>query len=319
MVSIFVIIIAVAAVFFLTVMAIDCHRFVVKEYTCSSRKLHQEGKIVLLSDLHNKSFGKDNRKLMEAIHRQNPDMIVIAGDMYTSAPKEDNGKTADFVCRLAEKYPVYYGNGNHEHKTKLYTDVFGDLYSNYANRLKEAGVVMLENERVTLPSYNMEILGSEIGREYYGKLKTKKMPVSYMDDLLGKAPKDEFALLIAHNPDYFETYAAWGADLTVSGHVHGGLMVLPFLGGVISPSLRLFPKYDGGEFREGKHTMILGRGLGTHTLPIRIFNPGELVVIYLKPEKGTFDRKLCQRGKNAVENADKNKEGRNEGRLTEKT
>ena len=58
-------------------------------------------------------------------------------------------------------------------------------------------------------------------------------------------------------------------------------MKLPFLGGVISPALRLFPKYDGGEFKEGKSTMILGRGLGTHTLPIRIFNPGELVVIHL--------------------------------------
>ena len=142
---------------------------------------------------------------------------------------------------------------------------------------------MLENERIILPAYNMEICGAEIGREYYGKFKTKKMPVSYMEKLLGKVAENTFTLLIAHNPDYFETYASWGADLTVSGHVHGGLMVLPLLGGVISPSLKLFPKYDGGEFRDGKHTMILGRGLGTHTLPIRIFNPGELVVIHLKP------------------------------------
>lgn len=275
--------IAVAVVFFLIVMAIDCHRFVIKEYTCSSRKLYQEGKVVLLSDLHNKVFGKNNEKLIEAIDKQNPNLIVIAGDMYTSSPKEDNAGAADFVCALAGKYPVYYGNGNHEHKTKLYTDVFGKRYQSYANRLKEAGVVMLENERITLPAYNMEICGAEIGREYYGKFKTKKMPVSYMEKLLGKVAENTFTLLIAHNPDYFETYASWGADLTVSGHVHGGLMVLPFLGGVISPSLKLFPKYDGGEFRDGKHTMILGRGLGTHTLPIRIFNPGELVVIHLKP------------------------------------
>lgn len=275
--------IAVAVVFFLIVMAIDCHRFVIKEYTCSSRKLYQEGKVVLLSDLHNKVFGKNNEKLIEAIDKQNPNLIVIAGDMYTSSPKEDNAGAADFVCALAGKYPVYYGNGNHEHKTKLYTDVFGKRYQSYANRLKEAGVVVLENERITLPAYNMEICGAEIGREYYGKFKTKKMPVSYMEKLLGKVAENTFTLLIAHNPDYFETYASWGADLTVSGHVHGGLMVLPFLGGVISPSLKLFPKYDGGEFRDGKHTMILGRGLGTHTLPIRIFNPGELVVIHLKP------------------------------------
>ena len=68
----------------------------------------------------------------------------------------------------------------------------------------------------------------------------------------------------------------------VSGHVHGGFMRLPILGGVLTPAFKLFPKYDGGEFREGTATMILSRGLGTHTLPIRIFNPGELVVIHLE-------------------------------------
>lgn len=102
-----------------------------------------------------------------------------------------------------------------------------------------------------------------------------------MRRLLGRPDPEKFSLLIAHNPDFFETYADWGADLVVSGHVHGGLMRLPVLGGVISPAIRLFPAYDGGEFRKGKAAMILGRGLGTHTLPIRIFNPGELVVIDL--------------------------------------
>ncbi|MDE7197816.1 MAG: hypothetical protein K2O15_02920, partial [Lachnospiraceae bacterium] len=88
-----------------------------------------------------------------------------------------------------------------------------------------------------------------------------------------------------HNPVYFDAYEAWGADLVVSGHVHGGIMRLPVLGGVISPALTLFPKYDGGVFYEKESTMILSRGLSSHTLPIRIFNPGELIVIDLKPDK----------------------------------
>lgn len=73
-----------------------------------------------------------------------------------------------------------------------------------------------------------------------------------------------------------------GADLTVAGHVHGGVMKLPLLGGVISPSFRLFPKYDRGMFEEYGKRMVLSRGLGMHTIPIRIFNPGELVVIHLE-------------------------------------
>lgn len=107
------------------------------------------------------------------------------------------------------------------------------------------------------------------------------MGETYVEGLLGKSRRDCFELLIAHNPDYFDNYAKWGADLTVSGHVHGGIMRLPVLGGVISPMLRLFPKYDGGLFEKDGRQMILSRGLGMHTIPVRIFNPGELVVIHL--------------------------------------
>ena len=127
----------------------------------------------------------------------------------------------------------------------------------------------------------MDIYGLEIDREYYQKFKEIKMEEAYLEKLLGKPDKDRVSLLIAHNPDYFKSYAAWGVDLVVSGHVHGGLMRLPVLGGVISPAIRLFPKFDGGAFKERDAVMILGRGLGTHTLPVRIFNPGELVVIEL--------------------------------------
>lgn len=268
--------------FFVIVMVIDCNRFVIKEYTYVSDKLQKDGKFVLLSDLHNKSFGFNNEKLLAAIEKQNPDAVLIAGDMYTSRANQDNGAAIDFVCCLAMKYPVYYGNGNHEHKTKLFPDVFGSMYADFEKKVKAVGVELLVNRKVTLKPYNLDVYGVEIEKQYYGKLLTPHMKKEYLEELLGKPDESKCTLLIAHNPDYFETYAEWGADLVVSGHVHGGLMKLPVLGGVISPKLKLFPKYDGGEFKGEKSTMILGRGLGTHTLPIRIFNPGELVVIDFK-------------------------------------
>lgn len=268
--------------FFIAVMAIDCSRFVIKEYTCLSDKLQKEGSFLLLSDLHNKSFGKDNRKLLKAIEERKPDAILIAGDMYTAAKNENNEKTAELVCLLASEYPVYYGNGNHEQKTRLYPETFGNLYQDYMTGIQKAGVTTLVNEKVSLPPYHMDIYGLEVDRTYYKKFVNQKMETEYLIKLLGKPDEKKFNLLIAHNPDYFEAYAKWGADLVVSGHVHGGLMRLPVLGGVISPKLRLFPHYDGGRFEEGKSVMLLSRGLGTHTLPIRIFNPGELVFIHLK-------------------------------------
>lgn len=280
--TLFFIIMILLAAFFLTVMAIDCNRFVIREYTCESKALKKDGTFILLSDLHNKSFGKENQALLQAIEKQKPDGILIAGDMYTAAKGKDNTKVAEFVCRLAEKYPVYYGNGNHEHKTRLFPEEFGNLYQDYMDKIKKAGVVTLQNEKVHLPGFNADIYGLEIERDYYKKFERQKMEPEYLMKELGTPDKGRFTLLIAHNPEYFPAYAAWGADLSVSGHVHGGLMRLPAAGGVISPSIQLFPKYDGGFFREGNAVMILSRGLGTHTLPIRIFNPGELVVIHLR-------------------------------------
>ena len=104
-----------------------------------------------------------------------------------------------------------------------------------------------------------------------------------MKEVLGCVDPKPFSILLAHNPEYFKEYADWDPDLALSGHVHGGVVRLPFLGGVIAPSLRIFPHYDAGLFEEYGHKMILGRGLGMHTLPIRIFNPGELIRIELVP------------------------------------
>ena len=92
----------------------------------------------------------------------------------------------------------------------------------------------------------------------------------------------EFQILIAHNPQYFDEYAKWGADLTVSGHVHGGIVRLPFIGGVISPAIALFPKYDGGHYEIDKKHLILSRGLGTQ---VRMFNPCEIDVIKIHEAK----------------------------------
>ena len=107
----------------------------------------------------------------------------------------------------------------------------------------------------------------------------------YVAQKLGTKEDKCYHILLAHNPEYFDAYEQWGADLVLSGHVHGGLIRLPFLGGVIAPSLKLFPKYDGGLFYKNNTTMILSRGLAFHNLGLRMWNQGELVVIELLPTK----------------------------------
>lgn len=269
-------------VFFLGVMLYDGNRFHLVEYTVSSSKLYADEDIVILSDLHNKSYGKENERLIQAIEQVKPAGIYIAGDIITSKAGESMKNGITLMKKLGEKYPIYYGMGNHEHKLRLEPEKYGNMYRKYEEALQGAGIALMSNQRVYDPGHNVDVCGLEIGRSYYYKARKTKMDSGYLESLVGNSRTDAFQILLAHNPDYFQQYAAWGADLVLSGHVHGGVMRLPVLGGVISPSFRLFPHYDGGEFHNGNATMILSRGLGMHTIPIRIFNPGELVLIHLK-------------------------------------
>ncbi len=269
--------------FFVIVMIIDGNRFVIREYTLKTDKVDKEYTITLLADLHNRSYGKDNAKLLEAVDKISPDVILTAGDMLTAKPGKSYRTALDFMKKIAEKYPVYYGIGNHEYRMKLYREDYGDSFEQYTGALKEAGIHVLDN--ASQEADDFVVTGVSIDRKYYKRFKKTVMETEYLTDTLGDVVENKFHILLAHNPEYFDEYAKWGPDLVVSGHVHGGIMRLPVLGGVISPKLVLFPRYDGGLFVNDATTMILSRGLGMHTLPIRIFNPGELVVIHLLPCK----------------------------------
>lgn len=287
--------IAIAVIFlFLIVMIVDGNRFVVREYTIETDKIRKEQTVAVMADLHNRTYGKNNEKLLSALDRVCPDMVLVAGDMLTAKPGKSFETAALFMEKTAEKYPVYYGLGNHEYRMKIYEEDYGDAFIRYTDRLKKSGITVLDNETTEVilnggngeePKSKLRITGVSIDRIYYKRFRKTKMEESYLRQTIQTPEEEVYQILLAHNPEYFEEYAAWGADLVLSGHVHGGIMRLPVLGGVISPKLVLFPKYDGGRFEEKKTTMILSRGLGMHTLPIRIFNPAELVVIHLLPCK----------------------------------
>ena len=278
------IIIVILAVFFIAVMIIDGNRFHVVSYTLNSNKIQKEHRYVVLSDLHNKSYGEKNERLLKKIHELNPEAILIAGDILTAKPGKSYEVALELVKNLAKDYPVYYGMGNHETRLFLYPEVYGDMGERYEKELNEAEVFFIRNESLECED-QIRITGLDMKRDYYKRFKKNPMDSDYLQETLGNASEDKFEILLAHNPDYFEEYADWGADLVLSGHVHGGMMRLPFLGGVVSPAFKLFPKYDGGLFQIGNSTMILSRGLGMHTIPIRIFNPGELILVELIPEK----------------------------------
>ena len=255
-------------------------------YHIESNKIKSAVTFVMLADLHNKSYGEQNEILLEEIKKNSPDFICIAGDMligHTQIPYEVGQQT---VLKLAKDYQVFYGLGNHEARMRLQTSIYGTKYEDYMKPIREAGVKTLVDERVALSVGENEICisGYDLPLKYFEKFNRYVFEEKQIEDVLGACDKKAaFQILLAHNPVYFKQYAAWGADLTLSGHLHGGIIRLPLIGGVITPQAKLFPRYSAGKYMIGEQTLIVSRGLGTHTIPIRFNNKPELSVIHLSP------------------------------------
>lgn len=271
----------------LWVMIWDTNRFVIPRYVFSSDKLKKDCRFVFLSDLHGKEYGAGNERLLRAIDEAAPDFVLVGGDMLTAKPGVSFQKAVDFLLKCREKYPVYYAIGNHEYRLSIYPEIYGTMYGDYRKSLEgmEKSVCFLDNESCILPEYGIRVTGLTIGREYYKRFQKRKLKEGYLEQRAGRADGASYQILLAHNPEYFPDYAAWSPELVLSGHIHGGVARFPGVGGMVSPSMFPFPRYDGGLFEKNGSRMVVSRGLGAHTIPVRLFNPGELVVVELKAGK----------------------------------
>ncbi len=222
-------------------------------------------KIMQISDLH----GRDilARQLLIRAEAEAPDLILLTGDLVDG--EGQLARLEPLIRELAAIAPAYYVTGNHEWAL---ADTEGFLRD-----LSGLGVTLLRNSFVTLErSGDRLLLAGVEDPNGYADMKT---PEALAREL--EAAGGGFSLLLAHRPELFPDYAALGFRVVFSGHTHGGMLRLPFLGGVLAPGHVLFPEYDGGLFTLGGSTMVLSRGLaGVNGLP-RIFNPMEVPVAVL--------------------------------------
>ncbi len=236
-------------------------------------------RVLQISDLHHRNFGKNHCRITKRAEKLRPDIIVITGDLV-SRDQRDFTKT-EFFCRtLVSIAPVFFSVGNHE------LDLPSDVQREYFDTLKRAGVHLLIDETTTLNrnDESLTIAGAALetgvyhdGNHRYGNLNM------YSREELEKAigVRHTCTLLLAHNPLIFDAYADWKADLILSGHVHGGVVRLPFLGGTLSPERRFFPHYTKGLYRKCDSQMYVSAGLGK----IRFLNPPEVNLITLRQAK----------------------------------
>lgn len=261
-------------------------RYEIKQEGKGIQAANEDVRLVFLSDLHGKNYGSKNVKLVRAVKKQRPDAILIGGDMLTRTEKDTDRIAISLLKELASIAPVYAANGNHEQKMKEEPEFYDDRYTRYKEQLLECGIHILENESCVtqLKGIPVTITGLEIPISCYGHFRERPLTEKEIEARVGKPDPSRYQILLAHNPVYMKQYARWGADLTFSGHLHGGIIRLPFIGGLITPQAQLFPHFSGDIYQTEGCYGIVSRGLGTHTVNLRYLNMAELVSVTLKKE-----------------------------------
>ena len=231
-------------------------------------------KIVQVSDLHNEEFGKDNRRLINKIKKCEPDIIVITGDLI-DCDRTDIDLAVDFVSEALKIAPCYFVGGNHEGRINAEESLYKELASLGVTILDDTSTeITKDGEKITL--YGVHDPESLKGETYgYGE-------IGILEKRLGELEVSKgYSLLLSHRPEGFDFYCEMGFDLVLTGHVHGGQVRIPFIGGLYGPGQGLFPEYDSGLYQKESTFMIVSRGLGNSSIPIRINNTPEIIEITL--------------------------------------
>lgn len=255
---------------------------IIRSYKIEKKGLSSKGKFsfVFLTDLHISKEIKYLEKIEQMIDQLYPDFIVIGGDVIVGKPGESTQNALDFMKRISIKYKVIYANGNHEQRITEFTDIYGQMGKNYDQAISQLKCVRLINDKTEITVKNIPIVvyGHQPDIKFYRRGKKTEGMKADLVDKFEYPDKNKYTILLSHTPRYEKEYLSWGADLTLSGHYHGGVMLLNKKRGLITPDYRLFPSQCCG-VRGENSKMIISAGAGEHTIPIRIHNPREITYI----------------------------------------
>lgn len=245
------------------------YHVVTREYEISDPRIARETRICVLSDLHNARYGANQSRLLLAVAQAKPDVVLLLGDLFDQ--HGSNANTTALLRELSSRYTCYFVMGNHEYKTKQIQQVITQIHA--------AGIPILAGTSVRLDS-NVRIFGVDDGMA--GKLKQLRQ----IRQAGSERNDTEYSILAIHVPNGVQSYLPYGFDLMLSGHTHGGQIILPgLLNGLYAPGQGFFPKFAGGRYDLDKTTLIISRGLARKPLWLpRVFNPPEIVLLDLKPE-----------------------------------
>ncbi|MEN8078751.1 metallophosphoesterase [Clostridioides difficile] len=243
--------------------------------------VEQNIRIIQLSDLHSKEFGKNNKKLLKSILKSKGDIVFATGDMIDSSMKNMD-KIISFLSELNKYLPVIYIPGNNEMRCAGLDQIL--------NNLKKNNIIVLQNQikNIRIKSNDINILGLveervDDGEYFYQKVDSKYLYKDCNKIFRELERREGLKLVLSHYPENFEgignkSYCKYNIDIVFSGHAHGGQFILPFIGGLFAPGQGILPKYYKGiHGKESK--LIISRGLGNSGFPLRLFNRPEIVIV----------------------------------------
>jgi len=250
-------------------------------YTITNNKIEHPFRIVLLADLHNSEFGKNNERLVNKVLEQEPDIILIAGDLINQN-EQDLSVALTLLSSLSDSsIPVYVSYGNHE-------DSYEKIFSvNLRETYQDTGAIVLEYNYEDIEANGQKIrLGGLYGyclaEKYVGEARIKE--VKFLKEF---QDTDLYTIFLCHMPVTWilnNSLNEWNCDLVLCGHAHGGQIRIPFIGGLYAPDQGYFVgKEEGLYYSEDQNKiMALTRGLGSTERIPRVNNVPEISVIDIK-------------------------------------
>lgn len=278
----YIFIVLIFIIIFICIVLLEQRRLVIRRQTLRLPSLPDafDGfQVVQLSDLHKRVYPHGERRLLQKVQQCQPDIIVITGDLVSRYVTDFTERTA-LLTALRQMAPVYLSLGNHE------WDMQPQQMADYRAMVKQSGCVLLENETVALQRNGAVcyLAGASlrIGIYHDEAFQYRDLePYTAADLTADLGARKGCTILLAHSPFPAESYFAWGADLTLSGHVHGGIIRLPGVGGLLSPERRFLPQYSKGLYEKDGRYLYVNCGIGK----LRLGNPSEVAVITLRSKK----------------------------------
>lgn len=253
-------------------------------YSIASSKIKDGIRVVQISDIHNSEFGAENKRLLEAVKQQEPDLILITGDLINS-DQENTDIAVSVIQKLCGIAPVYLSLGNHEVEYQI------NYGTNIISLFEEAGAVVLDRAYKDIEVHGQAVrIGGIYGYCMPERfLKTNEADPAECAWLASFQETDAYTILLCHMPYcWLKTNGLneWNIDAVFAGHTHGGQVILPIIGGLNGPDLGWFPGYLQGLYysEDGNHTLVLSRGLGTSGMIPRLNNIPEIVVVDILPK-----------------------------------